>query len=518
MTRRVRLCEALCVVAGAWVATADPSVYTVDLNRRFQRMDHFGASDCWTAQSVGLWPDHARERAASWLFSTAVATNGQPLGIGLSLWRFNIGAGSAEQGEASQIRDASRRTECFLQPDGRYAWDRQAGQRWFLQAARRYGVEHVLAFCNSAPVFYTANGLANNIGRPQDGSYNLKADCYASFAEFLATVLAELGTRENVRFTAVSPFNEPEWNWDSAKQEGSPARVEDMAKLARHLDQALTARGLDTQILLTESGQIDYLTGPVRGQAGRDNQIEALFGADSPHRVRGLRHVPDRVAGHSYWTTAPNRTLREKREALRAKLAEQHLAYWQTEVCLMGNDKEIGGGGKRDLTMRTALYVARIIHYDLCVAGASAWHWWLALSAADYKDGLVYVTPARDGQAAEAADSRLLWTLGNYSRFVRPGAVRVAVSAAQTDTDDPDGLMVSAFLHEAGRLVSVVMVNYADEPRSVRVTVPGLRPKRSAVYLTSDAPEAKLQPQRGADPAAGYAVPARSVVTWAVRY
>ena len=31
----------------------------------------------------------------------------------------------------------------------------------------------------------------------------------------------------------------------------------------------------------------------------------------------------------------------------------------------MGNDEEIGGGGGFDHTMKTALYVARIIHHDI---------------------------------------------------------------------------------------------------------------------------------------------------------
>lgn len=502
------------LAAGALAQTT----YTVDVAKRYQRIDHFGASDCWTAQSVGLYPDAARERIADWLFSTAVGTNGQPQGIGLSLWRFNVGAGSAEQGAASQISDASRRTECFLNADGRYEWNKQAGQRWFLQAAKRRGVEHFLAFCNSAPVRWTANGLATNKGRPKDGSYNLKPDHYEAFAGFLATVLAELGAREGVRFDAVSPFNEPEWEWDTSKQEGSPARVAEIARLARLLDRALAERRLDTKILVTESGQIDYLCRAMRERPDQDEQIDELFGSVSPNGIGGLPHVPRLVAGHSYWTTTPNGILLSTRRALRQKLEEHGLGYWQTEVCIMGNDKEVGGGGGRDLTMKTALYVARIIHCDLCVAGASSWQWWLGISGGNYKDGLVYVTPNKDGTDGAVVDSRLLWTLGNYSRFVRPGAVRVGVACPEANIDDPEGLLVSAFLHEAGRLLTVVMVNVSESPRRVRLSVPNLRLGRSGVYLTSDAPDARLQPQPGAAPLVGYTVPARAVVTWAVRY
>lgn len=499
-------------LGGALGACAQ-AVYTVDVSKRHQRIDHFGASDCWLAQSVGVGPDATRERVADWLFSTAVGTNGQPQGIGLSLWRFNVGAGSAEQGAASQIRAPEHRTECFLCPDGRYDWSKQAGQRWFLQAAKRRGVEHFLAFCNSAPVHLTANGLANNAGRPKDGSYNLKPACEDAFARFLATVLAELEAREGVRFDAVSPFNEPEWEWSEPKQEGSPARVADIARLVRALDGRLAERGLAARIVVTESGKTDYLLKADARRPGQGDQIDELFGSSS-NRIAGLAHVPPLVAGHGYWTTAPTEVLRERRRALRAKLDARGLGYWMTELCIMSNDKAIGGGGGRDLSMKTALYVARIIHYDLCVAGASSWQWWLGLSAGNYKDGLVYVTPGPEGAAL---DSRLLWTLGNFSRFVRPGAVRVEV-AGTADADDPDGLMVSAFVHDEGRLLSVVLVNASDQPRAVRLAVPGLAVRGGRVYVTSDAPGACLQPCRGADPEAGYEVPAHAVATWAARY
>ena len=47
------------------------TVYTLDLSKRYQRIDNFGASDCWSAQRVGLYPDATRERVADWLFDPA---------------------------------------------------------------------------------------------------------------------------------------------------------------------------------------------------------------------------------------------------------------------------------------------------------------------------------------------------------------------------------------------------------------------------------------------------------------
>ncbi len=506
------------VAAGLRLAACAQTVYTVDTGRRHQRIDNFGASDCWTAQVFGRFPDARREQLADWLFSMAVGTNGRPQGIGLSLWRFNVGAGSAEQGDASGIKDPYRRTECFQRPDGTYDWTRQAGQRWFLQAAKKRGVPRFLAFCNSAPVQMAANGLANNRGRPKDGTYNLKPGGEIAFADFLATVIGAMEKREGIRFDVVSPFNEPEWNWDAPNQEGSPALTGEIARMVRVLDRTLSEHGLPAKILVTEAGKIDDLFQSGTALKGRDNQIEALFSPASPQSIAGLPHVPPVVAGHSYWTTAPEQGLLAKRQALRAKLDAYRLGYWQTEVCVMSNDREIGGGGKRDLGMKAALYVARVVHHDLCVAEASAWHWWLAMTASDYKDGLIYVTPNADRTDGAIADSKLLWTLGNFSRFIRPGAVRVGVRAPQADVNDPAGLMVSAYVNEQERSVVCVMVNYADRVQPVRLEVAGVGVGAFLPYLTSDASGDDIKPQPAVMPHARYDVPARAVVTWVGRY
>jgi len=144
---------------GSVFARADVLRIRVDAGTSFQTIDGFGASDAWRCQFVGAnWPIEKRERIADLLFSRDTDTNGNPKGIGLSLWRFNIGAGTAEQGDASGIRNPWRRAECFLNPDGSFDWSKQAGQQWFLKAARQRGVDKFLAFANSPPVHLTSNG------------------------------------------------------------------------------------------------------------------------------------------------------------------------------------------------------------------------------------------------------------------------------------------------------------------------------------------------------------------------
>lgn len=212
--------------------------YTILTQSPEQHIQHFGASDAWSMQFLGLWSEKQQEQIADWLFSAENDALGKPKGIGLSIWRFNLGAGSEEQGEASQIQPGTR-TQCFLNADGTYDWSKQAGQRKFLKLAKQRGVPYFLAFCNSAPVFYTKNGLATNTGR--GGTINLKDDCYGKFGKFIATSLKGIEEHDGIHFNYISPINEPDghWNWTGPKQEGTPATNREFAKVAKEVSKAL---------------------------------------------------------------------------------------------------------------------------------------------------------------------------------------------------------------------------------------------------------------------------------------
>ncbi len=73
----------------------------VNLDMNLQTMESFGASDAWQCNNIGNnWPAEKKNAIADLLFSREVDSDGNPKGIGLSLWRFNLGAGSTEQGSA----------------------------------------------------------------------------------------------------------------------------------------------------------------------------------------------------------------------------------------------------------------------------------------------------------------------------------------------------------------------------------------------------------------------------------
>lgn len=214
---------------------------------------------------------------------------------------------------------------------------------------------------------------------------------------------------------------------------------------------------MNTQILINESSDYRCMLATHETDWQRGYEINAFFTKDSTKTYLGnVKQVPMLIGGHSYWTNTPVPYMREVRMQIREACRQKGIKFWQTETCIMGNDEEIGGGGGYDFSMKTALYVARIIHHDLVYANAESWSWWRA-AGGDYRDGLLRIY-SRDGwQTGWAVDSKLLWSLGNYSRFIRPGAQRYDISATdaagkqvEEGYNDPRGVMCSAYRNVDG--------------------------------------------------------------------
>lgn len=460
----------------AMTAFAEQTVtITIHTDQPRQTMDGFGASDAWSFQHIGLWPERKRAQVADWLFSTATNAKGQPLGIGLNLWRFNLGAGSAEQGKASRIWSPSNRTECLMNANGSFDWTKQQGQRLFMKMAKERGPVRFLAFLNSPPVYYTKNGLATNFGR-QEGTFNLKEDKYHAFSHFIVKAIKGLAKKDGLYIDYISPVNEPDghWNWTGTSQEGTPATNPEIARLTRILSHDLLKAGLTTKILVNESSDYRCLLGVYKTHSDRGNTLRSFFTPDSTTTFIGnLPNLLPLIGAHSYWTNTPIDSLRRVRERLGRELAQLGKGFWQTETCIMGNDEEIGYGGGYDRTMKTALYVARVIHHDIALANARSWQWWRAVGG-DYKDGLLRAYDVADTTRCRVEDSKLLWALGNYSFFIKPGAVRytASIQGERGGDTNPVGLMVTAFRNPDGRWTTVV-INYADEEKTLRLAFTG---------------------------------------------
>lgn len=438
----------------------------IDPEVTYQTIDNFGASDAWAAQFVGNWPAEKKNMMADWLFSTDTTSSGQPKGIGLSLWRYNIGAGSTEQGDSSGITDEWRRAGM---------WQHQSGQHWFLQAAKERKVKQFLAFLNSPPVNLTINGKAF----ATKGNCNISPDKYDAFAAYIADALEGVAKITGTPFNFISPVNEPQWDWSDNKQEGCPYDNDQISGLTRSISKTLTQRKLPVKITVTEAGQLDYLYA-AKNKPARGKQISAFFDSSSADYLGNLPNISRIIAGHSYFTTSPRAVSIGTREELARHIkAVDGLKFWQSEYCILGGNAGEINGEKRDYGMEAALYLARVIHDDLTIANAAAWQYWLAISPYDYKDGLIYIDKNKeDGQFH---DSKMLWAMGNYSRFVRPGAKRI-----RADVRGDSTLLVSAYKN-TDNTISVVIVNSANDNKRISLDRRKGKFHRLRSYVTSEA-------------------------------
>jgi hypothetical protein len=283
----------------------------------------------------------------------------------------------------------------------------------------------------------TKNGLA--IGSGRLGEWNFDSTKMDAWSDFLTAV------SNHFQFTYLSPFNEPQWDWGPDKsgngsQEGTPINNSDLAWATRKLAENFQRTNTKTKIVIPEAGQLNYLYDPKSNRPGQDGQIDNFFAAESANYVGNLPAVERVISGHSYFTTSPASTLTSTRKKVAEKAKAANVDFWQSEYCILGdNAGEIRGNGV-DLGMKTALYVAKVIHSDIQDGNASSWSWWLAVSANDYKDGLIYTfTGSNKGENdtnkfdADLYDSKTLWALGNYARFVRPGMKRIEAVIQQPD-------------------------------------------------------------------------------------
>jgi glucuronoarabinoxylan endo-1,4-beta-xylanase len=141
--------------------------------------------------------------------------------------------------------------------------------------------------------------------------------------------------------------------------------------------------------------------------------------------------------------------------------------YWETEV-----DTGTGSGDSTGDGIASALLMATTMHNDLTKPNVNAWHlWWLYNASGN--GGCLYDTTTN-------AWTKRLWVLGNYSRYVRPGFMRVATSGTQ-----PSGVYISAYTNPADGTVSIVAINTGSSAANVSLFITGAAPCSMTPYLTS---------------------------------
>ncbi len=455
---RLRSLIALVLASASLFASAQ-AVIAIDESKSFQIIRHFGASAAWWAQELGSWPGEALNPIMDALYDPVK-------GIGLDLIRYDIGGGK----EGSGIADDWRSAESPLGEDGKLDWARDAAAVRVVDEAVRRGAS-VILFANSPPTSMTLTGRSSG----NDRSTNLRPEMRGAFALFLADCALSLGSTRGWPIAAVSPMNEPQWDWGPSKgQEGCRYSPEEAYALIKALAAEFSARGIGVPISAIDSGEWK--------KASNEKYLALIWGDSS------LAAYLSHYAVHSYWSS------RADRDGLSRLIAKDSpgLETWMTEWT------EMRAG--RDAGMDAALVLADTVREDLVYGNASSWQYWIAVSKYDYRDGLVYVDPP----ALSFALTKKLWALGNYSRFVDRGARRIAC-----DVGAVVGLSASAFENLDGSVACVAINEGRIASAPIRVAAP-VRLSWLEAWETSAERNLELA---YAGPPKALVLPARSVTT-----
>jgi len=477
---------------------------SVDASVKYQTIDNFGASDCWSMQKVGGWYPVQKERIADLLFSV-------DKGIGLSAWRFNIGAGL----NYTTINHSWRTVETFEVNQNTYDWSKQEEERWFLQAAKDRGVDQFIAFVNSPPGRMTRNGYTNCTNGL--GSTNLRINFVDQYAKYLVDILKHFRDDGGISFDFISPINEPQWEWNSnSNQEGNRAGNDDIKQIIESLYTELYNQNVQTEISIIESGDLRSWYQKIQSMESEYGKVYGEYLSDLIADPNINSKIASHFCGHSYWSDRIVNQLVQDREALYSQIfpfLNNGWNYWMTEYAILDGPLGQGGHG-RDLSINTALDVARVIHYDLTILHASAWQWWTAVSPEDYKDGLIYTDYMNNPASQNIIESKLLWTLGNFSRYIRPGSVRIKLSGA----NDKLGLLGSAYINAEQDKLIIVFVNMSNSEKPVLVDLSGLDPNKKVQsfrpIITSDNSGDDLKEYNLFSSDSSFNIPPRSVVTF----
>jgi len=415
-----------------------------------QEIDGFGASGAWWAQIVGGWDQSKREKITGLLFGKE--------GIALSIYRYNVGAGSGEE-----IGDPWRRAETFETARGEYNWEKDKNAMRILRQACAAGVENVILFANSPPRRMTKSGYAF-AGQGADKS-NLRQDMYEEFARYLADITEHFIRVERIPVKGISPINEPQWDWDGHSQEGCHYSAAEVVRLVEIMLREVDKRGLPVEVEAPENGSWERVQQPA-GKDWRNSPVylESLLGNEF------IRERMGSYAIHSYWANL------ERKKAF----AEYFFAKYPDKKLQMTEWCEMKGG--RDYGMDSALRLVREIMDDLAWGRVSSWQYWIAVSRYNFRDGLIYVNESE----REIVPIKRLWAMGNFSRFIRPGYRRFEIGQ-----DSATLRTVGCMSPDGARLVVVVM-NPGSESQQVELNfASGGAAKILAAYETSRANDLK---------------------------
>ena len=394
---------------------------TVTWGTVYQKIEGFGAYDDGQ-YGINLTPAQLDQ-----VFSTTATP-----GAGLSLLRTQVpDGGSNHPGNCSSIG-----TGCSVTITD-------------LQGAIARGAK-VWATSWSPPASLKSNGSV--ICNTGSGNASLNASSYSAFATWQSNYIASLSA-VGIPLYVISVQNEPDY---------CPTTYEGAVWTAAQFDTYVKTNLGPTLAANGQSGVKIMMP-----ETGHSNELSSY--ADTAFTDSAALAYLSIAATHDYdYDSSTGGFQINLSQSTYPNAQSDGKELWETEVF----GQISGNSGTYDPSITDALGWAQNIHSWMVNANANAWHWWTITG------------PETDNEALYGTDqttpAKRLWAIGNYSRFVRPGFVRIDATATPQA-----GVLVSAYKQTSSGNFAIVVINHNASSVSQGFSLVGFTTSSVAPWITS---------------------------------
>ena len=281
----------------------------------------------------------------------------------------------------------------------------------------------------------------------KDSSKHLLLSCYESWASTMAAFPDKMKQNAGVDLDAMSVQNEPDYT-SSGDNNTMIYSAEEMVAFIKVLGPKL--RALSPQVLViapdaTEWGRLwtnqsaPGASDPLGGKYDYGHALAKDLEAWSQVDLVGAQLYDTQVAV-PWPSDVPERK-----------------PVWMTEVSGVKGWPEAGPSSE----INNGIAVAGWIHDAIVNGNASAWLWfWYKAGATDDNEGLLL---------KNGTDTKRRYTLGNFSRFIRPGTTRVDIAG-----NPPSDVLLSAYQASGTDSTFVIVaINKGSATANVPISILG---------------------------------------------
>lgn len=396
------------------------STVTVDWDTTYQTIDGFGVSEAFhQSNNIARLGETKQNEIYDLLFSTTD-------GAGFSIFRSILGDG----GTWGNADDGPNKT---MQP-AEDVWDWNESNDDQIPMIRaiqsKYGINQILYTVWSPPAWMKTNGSV--VG----GS--LRTDKYQAYATYLAEHIKNYKSKFGIEITHIGIQNEPNLETSYSSCRWSPEELRIFMR--DYLVPTFDKENITAKVVFAENMSF--------------NEQYAINSLNDPIAVKRV----DIVGAHNYGSNyIPFTTTKSKGKGI-----------WMTEVSDMnGNDTSINDG----------LRWAKEIHDFMTITEGNAWfYWWGACFKTYNGEGLIQM----DLNNKTYKVAKRLYTIGQYSRFIRPGWQRIEA------TKNPvSNVYVTAYKDPKSGKFAIVALNNGWSSQSITYTLKGFSPTVVTAYTTS---------------------------------